>query len=581
MSDSRPSDAGAPDPEALAWQAFVSSLGRALADAWPEMQQRLGEQHGAFVGHAAQQARQRGLSWAAAIARYVNLCCVWGPSFHERAGFEWAQGLLAAPPSRQWLTVHQLVRRSLVELERLPQARIDATSLARVDAALLDRFADLGSAGALRRPPPAPLPRAACDLEAVELRSMAPQPLQVYRAGADGWQREPLPETPPLRAALALPRPTRVALLAPAAGSSDAPTRLQVRLRAAATCDADHHPAVGFGGAHGRWSWRGHETRAVSFPVATLEQVTQPRGPGAAIAEETSPALYRLDLETCGLRDDGDAFGPQQWPVFVWPSTQWWVELRRGATDAQTVAAHGAPPAVARTRVRVEADGRPQDSEPIERAFRDGLDARCSAALQALAGDWAEIEGIEHPTLQGRLGLLLGDAAASWGWVPGATGLASPALMRVLVRLRQLAALVELVFGGELQVGGAAARITLRADATVPLEQTLQRETDVAPLFTSMQPLLARFRCPLNVVVEPLAADGGVLLQAAGPTTGALVGEAGLRPCTSGGSGWEWFAGLRVEAVSMPLALQDPVLGDTRIDVALLAARMLVDWSGP
>jgi hypothetical protein len=72
-----------------------------------------------------------------------------------------------------------------------------------------------------------------------------------------------------------------------------------------------------------------------------------------------------------------------------------------------------------------------------------------------------------------------------------------------------------------------------------------------------------------------------VLLQAAGPTTGALVGEAGLRPCTSGGSGWEWFAGLRVEAVSMPLALQDPVLGDTRIDVALLAARMLVDWSGP
>jgi hypothetical protein len=68
------------------------------------------------------------------------------------------------------------------------------------------------------------------------------------------------------------------------------------------------------------------------------------------------------------------------------------------------------------------------------------------------------------------------------------------------------------------------------------------------------------------------------LLQAAGPCAGALVGDAGLRPCTSGGSGWEWFAALRLEPVSLPLEWVDPLLGSQTLTQTLLPARALLDW---
>src|ERR1700712_5173245 len=115
----RPQD-GAQDAGALeeaAWRDFVRSLGAHLADQWPEMQQRLGERYDAFIDLAVQQAGKRGLSQAASVARYVNLWFVWGPAFHDKPGFEWAVGILAAPPGREWSVVHQLVRRSLAELQ--------------------------------------------------------------------------------------------------------------------------------------------------------------------------------------------------------------------------------------------------------------------------------------------------------------------------------------------------------------------------------------------------------------------------------------------------------------------------------
>jgi hypothetical protein len=52
-----------------------------------------------------------------------------------------------------------------------------------------------------------------------------------------------------------------------------------------------------------------------------------------------------------------------------------------------------------------------------------------------------------------------------------------------------------------------------------------------------------------------------------------------LRPCTTGGSGWEWFATLRLEAVTLPLALTDPLLGQSWANPTLLSARPLLDWS--
>jgi hypothetical protein len=69
-----------------------------------------------------------------------------------------------------------------------------------------------------------------------------------------------------------------------------------------------------------------------------------------------------------------------------------------------------------------------------------------------------------------------------------------------------------------------------------------------------------------------------VVCHALGPCSGALVGEAGLRP-RSEGSGWQWFVKLGLEPVFAPIMLHDPLLGQTQRKLALLPALTLVDWS--
>jgi hypothetical protein len=98
-------------------------------------------------------------------------------------------------------------------------------------------------------------------------------------------------------------------------------------------------------------------------------------------------------------------------------------------------------------------------------------------------------------------------------------------------------------------------------------------------LLPTLLPAAVPFTLPWTAEVTPMATDAGTLLQATGPCTGALEGEAGLRPRTSGGSGWEWFATLRLAKASLPLALVDPVLGVHRFSHTLWADTPLLDWS--
>ena len=91
------------DEEALeqaAWRDFVAGLTDHLAGTWPAMPERLGERYPAFVELAIQQAEKRGLKQIASICRFVNLWFVWGPAYHDKPGFEWAQAILAAPRER-------------------------------------------------------------------------------------------------------------------------------------------------------------------------------------------------------------------------------------------------------------------------------------------------------------------------------------------------------------------------------------------------------------------------------------------------------------------------------------------------
>ncbi|MBX3636396.1 MAG: hypothetical protein KF683_13585 [Rubrivivax sp.] len=555
------------------WEAFVGQLAEHLAAQWPAMPERLGERYQAFVETAVAQAEKRGLARAATIARYVNLNFVWGPSFHDKPGFEWAAGLLAAPREQEWSTMHRLVRRSLAELQRLPDARIAPDALAAADERLLDRFGLLGRRGALHPYEPPPAPRRACDVEAAELRLLEPAITQHYVLEAGQWQRAALPAPAPLRVTAADPMPRLVGVLSQPPGHPQ-PARLQWRTRTHAVCDVDLHPALSFAGSHGLWRWHGHEARAVSWPVATLEQPAPP--PGTVIAEETSPDIFKLDLAVCGLRDDGDPIGSLAGQVWVWPAEQWWLELQRGAPAAQPVG--GSAPPRAATRCRVERDGVAQDASALRDAFEQGLDAAVAEALQKLNEAWQAVDGIASPRLEGLLALLVGRAAFTWGWRLGAAGLDGRALMRVLGELEMQACQSELAFEGELADGEARSRLLLRCAGKAPLKLDLRRETAEPPLLAALMPARTSFRFPFEAELLPLAADSGTLLQAAGPCAGALAGEAGLRPRTSGGSGWEWFVQLRLEPVTLPVESLDPLLGSQRHVLALLPAATLLDW---
>ncbi|MFO1294442.1 MAG: hypothetical protein U1F07_15455 [Rubrivivax sp.] len=568
--------------EEVRWSAFVQQLAEHLAAQWPAMPERLGERYPAFVEHALQQALRRGLTLAPAAARYVQLCFVWGPAFHDKPGFEWAQGLLAAPranAAQQWALVHRLQARSLAELARLPETRIAPDTLAAADARLVAAFGALGCRGALgaldAQTEPVPLPRAACDIEALELRLADAVPTQVYRLEGEAWQRVDLPPPAPLRVDAARPLPRLVGLLSHRAGLGRQ-ARLQARLRAHAQCERERHPALAFAGSHGLWRWAGHEAGAVSWPVPTLEQPLAP--PGCAIAEESSPEIHRLTVEVCGLRDEGDPLGPLAAQVWAWPAEQWWLQIERSAAPEQLVQADREP-ARGATRCRVERDGEAQDAAALQQGFVQGLDAAVGQALQTLREDWSAVPGLTQPQLEGSLALLVGRAALTWGWHPGPQGLDGRALMRVAGRLALQAALADLRWEGEFALGASSSRLSLRCRGSAALALALAREAPEPPLLAAMLPARAAFRLPFEAELVPLGSAGGAVAGLAGPCRGALVGEAGLRPRTRGGSGFEWFAGLRVEALTLPLELVDPVLGCERRSFELLPARTLVDWS--
>ncbi|CAD5369302.1 conserved hypothetical protein [Rubrivivax sp. A210] len=562
-----------------AWIRFVGELTELLAEIWPAMPRRLGDRYAAFVELAAQQAEKRGLARAGAVARYVNLCIVWGPGFQDKPGFEWAAGLLAAPPERGWNTAHQLVRRSVAELGKRNDARIAPAALAAADEQLVARFGGLGSRGELLPPTPVPAPLRACDFEGLELRLLEPAVAQRYVLQGGEWLRADIPLPPPLRIDAARPLPPLVAVLSRPPRQQPA-ARLQLRARAHAVCDGDLHPAVEYMGAHGLWRWQGHETQAFSWPVQAAEPGPPLAPPGVALAAETSPDIARLVLETCGLRDEGDALGAMNTLVWVWPSDQWWVELQRAAPAARTeIGAAAAEPARLATRCRVECDGQALDTAALRAGFEQGLDGACAQALQKLLAAWTALPGLSTPRLEGSLALLSGRAALSWGWSLGAGGMEGRAFLRLLAEMRMQAIQADVQLEGEIAHAGARARLRLRCVAAAPLELSLAREAAEPPLLAAMVAATVRFRLPFEAEVVPLAGDSGGVLQVADVCSGALVGEAGLRPRVMGGGGFEWFAALRVEAVKLPLLLEDPLLGRHTLEQLLLPEATLMDWA--
>jgi hypothetical protein len=274
--------------------------------------------------------------------------------------------------------------------------------------------------------------------------------------------------------------------------------------------------------------------------------------------------------------------GSQQTRLTVWPADQWLMALRRDAPPVEPVALPPGAPALPvfpalTTLCRVERDGQALSGRAVSEAFRRGLDGQVAVGLQRLLADWAALPGLASPRLAARLALLCGRAGFSWGWQ--APALDRAAQMRVQGELELQAGLANLQLQGLWRHGGSHTRMTLVVQGQEALHARLALEAAAPGLDDGLLGLKRSFRWPFRLELEPQAEAGAALLLLEAPVSGALVGEAGLRPCSSGRSGWVWYARLRLEPVQARLRRVDPLLGDALQTHTLLPAATLVDWS--
>jgi hypothetical protein len=554
-----------------------TKMGESVATHWPELNTRLGTRVGEFLDIALGNASTHAIAQNPAIQRFVNLCCAFGPNFERRPENEWALAILADERLGEWTKLHQLVVRGATELKRSPaDGRATSDQLLRADGALLDaldRQQRAVNSESVR------LERLACDLDAVDIRLLEVDWRNEYRNIAGTWQLVPVTgAASSIRIDPTHPAPAMVCVLthAPAAGPE---ARLQIRLLTHSVCDQDRHPLVVFAGDHGLWPWKGHNARAVSWIVNAHPLQVATNGLGSTLVEETVPRTSLLQASTCGLRDEGLPVGSLHTHVWAYPADQWLFVLQREAGAESRWPRSDRSPAEASfspTRCRIERDGLVQSSARWAQAFTDTLDPAMLRGFETLFAAWQQAATDASMTLTA--GLMSGRSTLTWGWREGAQGLAGAPLMRVLGDF-DLHNAIDLSLSGEIVLGVTRTRVRLRVTGDSPMQQQIAREQAAPGLLDALLPAVGRWRFDYRVEFDPIAVEVGALWSEAGPCTGAIAGEAGLRPRVTGGSGWQWYARLDSEAVSLPICIHDPVLGQTRRTLTLLPALRLLDWN--
>lgn len=559
-----------------------TQLAGSVAAHWPGLFVRLGDRVGEFVDAALGNATTHAITQQAARMRFVNVCCAFGPGFERKPENEWALAILADERLGEWVKLHQLVVRGATELKhrsadvRGADGRATSDQLLRADGALLDALEATDRAG---NSASVALARLACDLEAVDIRLLEIDWRREYRYLEGTWQLVPASDMAgSIRIGPGRPAPAMVCVLthAPDAGPA---ARLQIRLLTHAVCDQDRHPQVVFAGEHGLLSWKGHAARAVSWRVNCQPAIPASNGLGVTLIEETHPQTSLLQASTCGLRDEGVPTGSLQTYVWAYAADQWlFVWQRETGAEQQwprTDGAAAAQPALP-TRCRIERNGVAQPSARWAQAFEDTLDPQLACGFDALFAAWQQTTTDASMTVTA--GLLSGRATLGWGWREGTQGLAGPPLMRVLGDF-DLTHSIDLLLSGEIVLGVTRTRVRLMVQGEAPMKQRFAREQAVPGLLDVLLPVATRWRLAWRIEFDPVAVEEGALWSEAGPCSGALVGEVGLRPRIAGGGGWQWYARLDSEAVSLPMCLHDPVLGQTRRTLPLLPALKLLDWS--
>lgn len=568
--------------QGLLARRHAQAVAGVLADAWPAVVQRLRERWPAFVEAALQQAGRLGIAAVPDLARFASLWCIWGASFADKPGFEWARDIVADPRRTPALKVHQLLHHTRAELARQPAPAPGAApvvSVAQFDAALAalqQRTASLAAARGLFLDEPAAPPIVACDIATLDLL-VAEGEIPEYRLTAGVWQRAGAPKLglPALQWTRAPDEPAEFAVPShPLRGGPAA--RLNLRVTPQAVCDPRVHPEVLHVSPQGRLAWKGRDAARLSLALyASPPEPPDPKLGPDGIAARAAPELHRVEVASCGLRDAGAPFGAVSIGIRVVPAVQWKLEVRHGGFPALAWPNPPVGEAPGATGCQLEADGRPVDAVPWQRDWAQ-LPGRFRAGLEKLFNAWAR--QVENARLEVEAAPLVGQAALTWGWRRTA---ADAVAMRTEGRIDLLACSLDLRLSGELVHEGARARIVLACKGRSELRLDVAQLGDAAEEGHGLAAVKRSWRFPFTLEVEPLAGGGTTVLQARplpAELLGALSGECGLRPRPDG-KGQQWYFRLGLEPAQLALAAADPLLGTTHLQRELLPAQPLVDWS--
>jgi len=551
-------------------------LTAALAPFWPDLYSKLGERAEDYIEAASRKAVRYLIADEAAVARYVNLCCGLGPNFEDKPENEWALALLSDERLDEWVKVHQLVFRGSVEVGRRPgSGRTTAAQIALADKALIDlhdakrRFFDREAPG---------LARVACDLEAVDIRLLEIDWRSEYQNVEGQWQLTSAPlAKPSVRMGPGLPAPELLCVLTHAAKAGPA-ARLQIRLLSHSRCLQERHPLVSYAGSHGLSQWRGHLAQAVSWYVYALPSPLASRQAHFALMEEPVPDAALLRTTSCGLRDEGLPTGALETYVWAYPADQWLLSMQRdGGEELKWPRTGGAQTdfAAGNTRCRLERDGIPLPSSAWVENFQDGLQQNLCSGLDQLFLVWQRT--MQNASMSATVALLAGQSTLTWGWREGAHGLVGRPMMRAVGDF-DLNNKIHLELNGEVDVGVTRTKVRLHVQGNAALKKLFTRESETPTLIDAFLSSVTHWQFKFQLEFDPVAVEQAALWREAGPCTGFVVGQAGLRPRANGG-GWQWYVRMRIEPVSVTICVFDPVLGQTHRTLFLLPGVDLIDWS--
>ncbi|HMC14390.1 MAG TPA: hypothetical protein VKI18_02075, partial [Albitalea sp.] len=493
----------------------------------------------------------------------------------------WAHDILADPRRSPPLKVHQLMVHTRGELQRRQPASAASASgvtLTQFDAtaAIVETQASLlAAARSVYLTDEPPLRIKPCDLAGVDLMVAEIDGLQEYRAQAGGWQRHPAPRLalPPVHLARAPDEPITLAVLSNPLRAGPV-ARLNLRTDAHAICDPRVHPEVVHQNAQGRLAWKGRDAARLSL---ALYAATPEPGIVRGIAATTAPDVQTVNVTTCGMRDVGAPFGDLAIGLQVLPATQWWTEVRHAAWPAMHWPATGEIEAPTVTSCRLEADGAARDVQAWQKGWA-GLRAALAQGMEKMFNTWSRAMSGGAPRLEVQAELLSGGATITWGYRRTAANMAE---LRVDGVIDMIAAALDVHLSGELDIGGARARIHLstkgRSELRMPVQQ-MGAQGDEAKTLAAAQ---RSWRLPFMLEVEPIATAELTTLSAApapAELLGALSGKCGLRPRPDG-LGHQWFCSVLLEPATAVLVGRDPIIGAATHTLALLPALPLVDWS--